>query len=466
MKPIHYILLAAIPVFISGLEQSIMATSAASIARLAGVETAMAWILAAYFIAAAVASPVYGRLGDRYGAMRMLIVAIVIFACGSLLASQAGNFATLVGARFLQGLGGGGLIALPQAFLARKIEPRVRAAYQGYLVAVAFFANTFGPAVGGYLIGHFGWQSVFLLQLPLAGVAVVLLWLAPGDDAAENAGPLRFDWPGALLLIGTVTCLMCLTQSLRDPGRSTEAWLWALGLIAFGAAFAWVERRSADALIPPELLRRPIVWRSGLIVCCYGAVFTGLSSFLPVLLRRVYDLPLEQVGLMMMPLLGAVGVGSIITGQMVRRSGRTMIFPTLGLLTVASFLLCFSFAFRYLSPLQVTVWMGISGLFMGSTMGVVQVSMQVGAPAEMLGRASAFLQLSRTIGASLGAGLGAVIYFRGVGTTVGTTGQGLPGGLPGLEHGWTVFVVLFASYAMIALFASLTALSCRVPRLT
>jgi MFS family permease len=149
MRPSQYILLAAMPVFISGFEQSLMATSAGSIAELAGVQNAMAFILAAYFLAASVTTLIFGRLGDAFGPMRMLVVALLIYVMGSLLASQANGFAWLIGARFIQGVGGGGMIALPQAFLAQRIAPRQRAAYQGYLVAVAFFANTFGPVFGG-----------------------------------------------------------------------------------------------------------------------------------------------------------------------------------------------------------------------------------------------------------------------------------------------------------------------------
>ncbi len=464
MRPILVISLAALPTFLSGIEQSVMSTSAATIAGQMGAETTLAWILAAFFIAASVATPVYGRLGDHFGPIRVLICAILIFAAGSLLATQAQNFHILVLARFIQGIGGGGLISLPQAFLSQTIPPRERAAYQGYLVAVAFTANTFGPALGGFLIGGFGWQAIFWLEVPLALIAATFLILAPKQALRESAGlKLRFDWMGALSLMVAISSLMMLTQTLTKAGPAHTAILWAAVFTLSSIAFIAVERRVSDPLLPLALLRGPIVWKCGLIVFLYGFLFTGLSSYIPVLLNRQFELSPEKIGVMMMLPLGAVGVGSIITGQLVRKSGRTMIFPAFGLTTVATILLGFVLAMTHLSPWQTAIWVGLNGLFMGSTLGVVQVALQLGSPAHMIGRATAFIQLSRTIGASLGAGVGGLIYFRlqhGLEATASAS--------PSASSDFSAlpFIVLFCFFAAVALTAALIASRCRVPRLS
>ena len=413
MRPLLAISLAALPTFLAGIEQSVMSTSAASIASQVGNQTGLAWILAAFFISASVATPIYGRLGDHFGPLRVLIVAILIFAASSFAATQVDSFVGLIIVRFLQGVGGGGLISLPQAFLSQTISPRVRAAYQGYLVAIAFMANTFGPVLGGFLIGNFGWHSVFWIEVPIALLAAGLLALFAPKLPMHNKSDfrLRFDWIGALLLMASISSLIMLTQTLSSGATADMAPIWAATFILTATGFFIAERKASDPLMPLELLRGPIVWKSGVIVFLYGLLFTGLSSFVPVLLRGHFDLSPEQIGVMMMPLLGAVGVGSIITGQMVRHSGRTMIFPAFGLSAVGAILLSFTLALQHLSPWQTALWMGVNGLFMGSTLGVVQVALQLGSPAHMIGRATAFIQLSRTIGASLGAGIGGLIYF-------------------------------------------------------
>ncbi|MDQ0137787.1 MFS family permease [Neorhizobium galegae] len=472
MRPILAIALAAMPTFLSGLEQSIMSTAAATIARQMGSEAELAWILAAFFIAASVATPIYGRLSDHFGPMRVLIFAILTFAGGSVLATQAGSFHVLVIARFIQGIGGGGLISLPQAFLSQTIAPRERAAYQGYLVAVAFAANTFGPLVGGILIDSYGWQSIFVLQVPLAVIAACLLGYTPKKAVESSASiKIRFDWLGALFLMLAVASLLMLTQTLSRNTSTSTADIWAAIFAIALASLILVEFKVADPLLPLSLLRGPIVWRCGVIVFLYGFLFTGLSSYVPLLLRKYYELSPKEIGLMMMPLLGAVGVGSIITGQMVRRSGYTMVFPTIGLIAVAAILSAFTLALKHLTAWETALWMGINGLFMGSTLGVVQVAVQIGAPAGMIGRATAFVQLSRTIGASLGAGLGGLIYFR----AEQLVNQGGPAAVTAAERGQVVhvsqfstlpFVLLFCFFAAVALIAALTARSCRVPKIT
>src|SRR5450631_358014 len=121
-----------------------------------------------------IVAPIYGRLGDAFGRRRLMFVALGVFIVASLLCAASTSVVLLTLARLLQGLGGGGLMTLSQALVGEAFPPRERARYQGYLAAVAVCANTFGPVVGGYLTEHFGWQSVFLINVPVGLLAV---WL-------------------------------------------------------------------------------------------------------------------------------------------------------------------------------------------------------------------------------------------------------------------------------------------------
>lgn len=466
MKPNICITIAALPVFLTGFEQSLMATSASAIATAVGNSTGMMWIPAAYFIAAAIATPIFGRLGDHFGPVRMLAVSVVIFIAGSVIATQVNSFAPLILARFIQGIGGGGMISLPSAMLSRHIGPRLRAAYQGYLVAVAFMANTLGPALGSYMIASLGWSSVFWFNVPVGFVALTLIGLFGGSDRPRDTEPLRFDWAGAALLAVFVT-LLILSADRLARGMGDITFVLAASVAVFAIlAFFQVEKRVADPLIPLGLLQNGVVWRCGLITFLYGALFMGLCVFYPVLLRQRFLVPTADLGLMTVPMLGAIGVGSIVTGRLVRRTGLTMVYTASGLTVAGLSIALFAFVFDHVTPGQSVLWMGVVGLFMGSVLGVVQVSLQVGAHAAHQGRAVAFIQLARMIGVSVGAGFGALIYLRSAAVLSGNTAvhthqiDPTAGALPDA----TPFTVLFLFFASIALTAAWVASRCRVPR--
>ena len=156
-----------LPMFLAVLDQTIVATALPSIAAATGEVERASWVVVSYLIASTIAAPIYGRLGDAFGRRRLMFVALAVFIVASALCAASTSVVLLTLARLLQGLGGGGLMTLSQALVGEAFPPRERARYQGYLAAVAVCANTFGPVAGGYLTEHFGWQSVFLINVPV-----------------------------------------------------------------------------------------------------------------------------------------------------------------------------------------------------------------------------------------------------------------------------------------------------------
>src|SRR5262245_12153617 len=163
-----------LPMFLAVVDQTIVATALpAVVADLGGVER-VSWVVVAYLMAGTIAAPVYGQLRDVYGGKRVMLAALGVFLCGSLLCAGSVSVEMLALARVLQGLGGGGLMTLSQALIGEAVPPRERARYQGYLAGIMVTSSTFGPVVGGYLTQHFGWRSVFLVNLPLIVIAGLL----------------------------------------------------------------------------------------------------------------------------------------------------------------------------------------------------------------------------------------------------------------------------------------------------
>ena len=163
-----------LPIFLAVVDQTIVATALPAIATSFGEVDRLSWVVVSYLVAATIAAPVYGRLGDVLGRRRLMFVALAVYIVASVVCALSISIEMLTFGRILQGIGGGGLMTLSQALVGETVTPRERARYQGYIATVAVTSSTFGPVAGGILTQHFGWQSVFLINLPLGALAVLL----------------------------------------------------------------------------------------------------------------------------------------------------------------------------------------------------------------------------------------------------------------------------------------------------
>jgi predicted MFS family arabinose efflux permease len=171
------------------------------------------------------------------------------------------------------------------------------------------------------------------------------------------------------------------------------------------------ERRIPFPLLPVELLRRPVVWRSDALAACHGATLVSLVTFLPLYMRVTQDASAAETGLMLLPLMFGIGAGSMATGRVVSRTGLTTIFPSIGLMGATAALLVMALWMGVLARTQLGWLLFFCGLFMGTVMGVVQVTVQSAASASSLGSAVASVQLSRSVGAAGGTALVGTILF-------------------------------------------------------
>lgn len=400
-----------LPMFLAVVDQTIVATALPAIAGTLGGVERISWIVVGYLVATTVAAPVYGRLGDLLGRRRLMIVALIFFMAASLLCALSTSIEMLTAMRVLQGLGGGGLMTLSQALIGEAVPPRERAHYQGYLAAVMVTSSTFGPVAGGFLTEHFGWQSVFLVNLPIGLLAILLALRLPRRAGSGMA--FRFDVTGALLFaLFVASVLVLLEQVHRFDGALLPLILALAGLaVAALVLLVWRETSAAEPLLPVALLRTATIWRSDALAACHGAMLVSLLTFLPIYLRVVGGASPAETGLLLLPMTAGIGVGAMITGRAVSRTGRTAIFPSLGLIVVVAGLTVVSLWSRHMTPTQLSWFLGFLALFMGTVMGVVQVTIQSAAGAGQLGAAAATVQFSRALGAALGtAAVGAVLF--------------------------------------------------------
>jgi MFS family permease len=400
-----------LPMFLAVADQTIVATALPAIAATLGGVERVSWVVVGYLIAGTVAAPVYGQLRDVYGGKPMLFVALGIFLAASLLCAAATSVEMLSLARVLQGLGGGGLMTLSQALIGETIPPRERARYQGYLATIMVSASTFGPVMGGYLTQHFGWRSVFLVNLPLTALACLLTARLPTRPARGE--PWSFDGAGLILFVGfIVPVLLALEQVQRLNPASLGAFgvLLTVGLVSL-VFLVYRERRAPFPLLPISLLRQPTIWRSDALAACHGATLVSLIAFLPLYLRVARGTSASETGLLLLPLMLGIGFGSMLTGRSVSRTGLTAIFPSVGLIFATASLLAFALLADHLGNWWFGAMLLGNGLFMGTVMGVVQVTVQNAAGPASLGTAAASVQLSRSIGASVGTALIGTVLF-------------------------------------------------------
>jgi EmrB/QacA subfamily drug resistance transporter len=400
-----------LPMFLAVVDQTIVATALPAIVAATGEVERASWIVVAYLIAATIAAPIYGRLGDAFGRRRLMFVALTVFIVASMACAASPTVEWLTLARVLQGLGGGGLMTLSQALVGEAIPPRERARYQGYLSAVAVCANTFGPVAGGYLTEHFGWQSIFLVNAPIGLGAVVLTMRLP--IRAPGGHKWRAD-PGGLLLftVFVATTLLALEQAQRanlDVLPLAGA-LFAAGVIAL-VLLVRHENRAPSPLIPLGLLRQSAIWHSDAMAACHGGALVSLITFLPVYLEVVRGESPSSTGLLLVPLTIGVGAGSLITGRLMHKTGLTTTFPVVGLAVVTANLIVLALWAHSLDNAAFAALLLWNGLFMGTVMGVVQVTVQNASGPLRLGEAAASVQFSRSIGAAFGTALVAAMLF-------------------------------------------------------
>ncbi|MCW8085740.1 MFS transporter [Sabulicella glaciei] len=397
----------ALAIFTAAIDQTITATALPAMAARFGEVERISWVVVAYLIAATVAAPVFGRLGDAFGRRRMMVLGFLLQGSGALAAAFAPNFEMLLLARLVHGIGGGALLTLAMAVVGESLPPRERGQYQAYLVACFMSASALGPTVGGWLTEHYSWQAVFLLGLPLALIGLLATTRLP---RRPGGGGFSFDAPGVALFTLFVVALVAMLDRVQRLD-------WALA--AFGVAFAGLalvlllraERRAPDPLLPLSVLGEATVWRTNALSSFIAATLVAMISFLPLYLSVVRGVPIATVGLMLLPMSMGGGLGALSSGLFMARTGRNMLLPSVGL-AVSTLILCFLSFGAGQVPLSVLPWLlGLVSVGFGTSFPAVQTTVQVAAGPGRLGTATASVQFMRNLGAAAGTALLGALLF-------------------------------------------------------
>ncbi|GLK78176.1 MFS transporter [Methylopila jiangsuensis] len=400
---------------LAALDQTIVAPAMSTIGEALGGAEFLPWIISAYLVTGTAVVPLYGKLADIHGRRPVIFWAVGIFVAGSVVCALAPNMGTLILGRAIQGLGGGGLIALAQTVIGDLVPPRQRAKYTAQISAVWATSSVAGPVVGGAFAEHLHWSLIFWVNLPLAAAAV-----------AMTAGPLRLlpfqpkrrrlDVLGSVLVVAATSLAMLALSFGRMSGDWDSPQVLGLAVASAVASVAFAVRLAtfAEPLIPLGVLKDRVV------ACATGAVFfgmagfVGLSTLIPVYFEAMNGLPPDRAALGLIAMAAGSVFGAGLTGKTLPKLKRTRGPALIGLALAAIALLGLALAVEQRSIWLTQGLLFVYGLGLGPIFPTATVNTQNAVGRADLGAATGLLAFLRSLGAAFGVAiLGALVLGEG-----------------------------------------------------
>lgn len=417
---------------LAALDQTIVSTAMPRIVTDLGGLSLYSWMITSYMLSSTVMIPIWGKLGDLYGRKPILLAGISIFLAGSWLSGLSGEFGDLpllgggmtqlISFRVVQGLGGGALFTTAFAIIADMFPPRERGRFAGLFGGMFGLASAIGPLIGGYFTDHgsvdlgslhvAGWRWVFYLNLPLGLIS--LFMIIAKMPRLSHAAKGKIDWFGAVFVVAaTIPLLLALTW-----GGNKYPWVSApvLGLLAafvvFTGLFIFAETRHKDPIIHLELFKNKVFTFANIAAFLSSMAFLSSIAFLPFFMQVGQGVGATSSGLTLMPLMLGLIVASVVSGQVVSKTGRYKPSLLVGVVVVMIGIFLLSRMTYQTTPWDLSWRMVILGIGLGPLQATFNIAIQNAIPVTQIGVVTAANQFFRQIGSTIGVALFGTLFFE------------------------------------------------------
>lgn len=368
----------------------------------------MQWVTNAYALTLSAFLLLGGAAGDAYGLRRVFMIGIACFGLTSLWCGLSQSAGMLIAARAFQGIGGALLVPGSLALISAHFPPEARGKAIGTWAAASAIAAALGPILGGWLIDVGPWQTIFWINLPVAGLALWLCWRRVPDSPAASDAPM--DWIGAALAVIALGLLAYGLTALgeQEGRRVTAALATVAGMVALGV-FILHEKRTAAPMMPLDLFRVPAFANVNALTLLLYFALSGALFFLPTVLIEAHGYSATEAGSVFLPFTIVMALLSRLGGAMAHRFGVRRLLTAGPVVTGLSFALLVPAVFHGNYWSAVAPVMAIMGLGMGITVAPLSTTVMNAAPGDRVGVASGINNaVSRVAGLVAVAGLGVV----------------------------------------------------------
>jgi EmrB/QacA subfamily drug resistance transporter len=381
------------------------------IADIGGGQSAFTWVIAITLLTMTLSTPIWGKMADLYDRKMLIQLGIVIFVAGSISAGFATSSAWLISCRGIQGIGIGGLVGLVQVILSDLVSPRERGRYMGYIGAVYGVGTVAGPLIGGGLTDSLGWRWCFLVPVPFAVLALVVLQLTLHLPARKRKD-VHLDVAGATLIAVGVG-LILIWVSLAGTSFDWLSWQ-TVGMVAGGAVVLIVavvaERTAKQPLIPLNLFGERTVVLAVITSIAVGVAMYGTTLFLSQYMQLARGYNPTESGLLTIPMVIGLFTASTLSGRYITTSGhyRRIMILGAGSLTVGLLLM------GQIDEHSRLVMVGVFMVFVGAGIGVLSqnviLAVQNVVSVNQMGAGSSLVSFFRSLGAAIGvSAMGAIL---------------------------------------------------------
>jgi EmrB/QacA subfamily drug resistance transporter len=396
--------------FLAAIEATAVATAMpTAVADLGGVAR-YSWAFSAYLLTSTTTVPLFGKLADLYGRLRIYLISTVIFLAGSALCGAAGTFEQLVLFRALQGIGAGGVMPISITIVGDIYTLEERGRMQGVFSAVWAIASLIGPVVGGVVTDTISWRWVFYFTIPFGVVSAVMLQMFLHEPTVRREHKL--DLLGTFLLTVSITLLLIGILEGSEAWGLTDTRTLVLFVVAVIGLIAFIiqERRAAEPMLPLDLFSNRVILVASAGSLLIGCLLFAIAAYVPMFAQGVLGGSARDAGVALIPMMIGWPVASGLSGRLMLRYGYRPLIRVGGVLGLAGLVLL---AFVATNSLSIAIAMFVIGLGMGFLATPYLVSVQNAVPWNRRGVVTSSNQFFRTIGGSIMVAiLGAVLNAR------------------------------------------------------